>query len=83
VKTPQERFNALGDDRQQLVIDTAKRHGVVPMDLFADQAKRAASDLARKEVAAALHSRGVSVATIADLFGVSRVSINNAVRADK
>jgi hypothetical protein len=83
VKTPQERFDELPTDTRQLVTDVAIKHDVGPMDLFADQAKRAASDLARKIVARKLHEGGMSVADVAELFGVSRVSINNAVRADK
>jgi hypothetical protein len=78
--TPEKRYSELPHDAQMIITGCAKAYDVGPIDLFADQAKRASSDLARKAAARRLHQGGMSVAAIADLFGVSRVAINNAVR---
>jgi hypothetical protein len=80
VKTPQHQFSTLSKETNEIILRIAAKHGVSPDDLFADQAKRAASDLARKDAARELFAGGMTVANIADLFGVSRVAINNAVR---
>lgn len=81
-ETALHRFEKMPADAQKALKDAALKHGVDYLDLIPDQGHLVTLQTARRDAIRVIY-RHHQAAQIAEWFGVSRVAINNAVRADR